>query len=827
MTFEFAVGAKVVIEQGARLILNNSTFTSTTCESLWQGIEVQGDASASQLATNPTGLRRQGQLIVQNNSLIENAKEAITLWVQGNLATAGGIVWATNSTFRNNWRCAEFIRYRNFTPGLNTTAGNISFFKDCIFETTVDVLSNGQSPLTFVSMWDVEGITFRGNTFRNTSTQTDITKRGYGIKSIDAKYTVEAYCTSILTYGTPCPAANLRPNRFEGLYYGIDASASNALNTVTIRNNIFTANLRGILLRGIDFATITENSFNIGSPYSNNAQSYGLYTDNCSGYKIEGNNFFSTYGGTIGTYTWLSGTAPNRIYRNTFNNVLVGSAASLNNGQAVVNGTFVRTGLEYRCNSYNCGIIDIGVLSGAIAENQGFCHIGGSDPAGNTFTQANSFNLFKNPNTQPFYYFYHSNAGNYAPRLQAISPNIAISPIYCSAYNGNKDCKSTLYPNTGDIRGTKQELSVLINQGRTLIDAGNTAGLINTVNNASPGQAKNAMMAVAPYTSDLALLAYLSTNRPSGHINQVIAANSPVTAEVWTIVCQKNLPTGIMNQLTALQVGTSARKELENTIDYYEKEIWLLNDELIRFYLNDTIVVNPMDSVIALLKEEGRQKMKCQQLAAEIKAGKLLDAEATIDTIKAANGGIITDNYCKLLGVLLELAKIQESCTNMDSDKENTVRDIASDETKRGCAQAKALLDIAFSEFFPETIEWMQNSNRMASEGFLEAATYDGKEEVETVLSTAPEPFNTTYNFTAYPNPFSDKLIVNTSIPNETQSAELVIFDIIGQELLRISLQKGDNNLEINGSSLKEGLLFYNLLIDGKTVVTEKILHLK
>ena len=183
MTFEFAQGAKVVIEKGAKLTLNNSTFTSTGCEALWQGIEVQGDVNESQLTTNPNGLRRQGHLIIQNNSLIENAKEAITLWQQGNLATAGGIVWATNSTFRNNWRSAEFISYQNYTPIVNSPSANISNFKDCVFETTLDLLNNGQTPLAFVTLWALDGVRFNGNIFRNTGPQTDITKRGYGIKA--------------------------------------------------------------------------------------------------------------------------------------------------------------------------------------------------------------------------------------------------------------------------------------------------------------------------------------------------------------------------------------------------------------------------------------------------------------------------------------------------------------------------------------------------------------------------------------------------------------------------------------------------------------------
>ncbi len=126
--------------------------------------------------------------------MIENAHEAIRLSDETNpspLQTTGGIVWATNSTFRNNWRCAEFIKYQNFLPLFsNPPTKNLSFFKDCVFETIDDLLIDGRDPIGFITMWAVDGVGIQGNIFRNTSSQSDVNKRGSGIKSIDAKYAV-------------------------------------------------------------------------------------------------------------------------------------------------------------------------------------------------------------------------------------------------------------------------------------------------------------------------------------------------------------------------------------------------------------------------------------------------------------------------------------------------------------------------------------------------------------------------------------------------------------------------------------------------------------
>jgi hypothetical protein len=284
-----------------------------------------------------------------------------------------------------------------------------------------------------------------------------------------------------------------------------------------------------------------------------------------------------------------------------------------------------------------------------------------------------------------------------------------------------------------------------------------------------------------------------------------------------------NISAGILNQLSTLQTGTSIRTELEKTIAYTEKEIWLLNDELIRYYLNDTIDINPMDSVIVILKEENRQKMKCQQLSAEIKAGKLSDAEATIDTMKAANGGIIADNYCKVLNVILELEKLNQSCTDMDVDKETVVRDVASEETKRGCAHAKALLDIAFSEYFPETIEWFDlNSSRMADEGNHSLENVMDKESAfNTVLANSNLENLSIYKI--YPNPFTEKLFIDSDLSDK--NAEIIFYDIMGLELMRIPLF--GNSLVLEGKNLKNGILIYRIISDGVTLQNGKLLHIK
>ncbi len=67
--------------------------------------------------------------------LSKNAYNAVTLWKPNDWNSMGGIMQATNATFRNNKRAVEFLSYQNFNP-VNPLIlyGNVSYFRNCTFE---------------------------------------------------------------------------------------------------------------------------------------------------------------------------------------------------------------------------------------------------------------------------------------------------------------------------------------------------------------------------------------------------------------------------------------------------------------------------------------------------------------------------------------------------------------------------------------------------------------------------------------------------------------------------------------------------------------------
>ncbi|MEL6868017.1 MAG: hypothetical protein AAFP19_26575, partial [Bacteroidota bacterium] len=114
-TISIAKDVRIFVEERGHLIVDNSVLTNN-CNEFWEGIEVWGDAALSQSFIGQS--QEQGFLEVMNNSTIEYARNAVKLGKTGDsqLNHTGGLIWARNSTFRNNIQAVEFLKYRNFSP---------------------------------------------------------------------------------------------------------------------------------------------------------------------------------------------------------------------------------------------------------------------------------------------------------------------------------------------------------------------------------------------------------------------------------------------------------------------------------------------------------------------------------------------------------------------------------------------------------------------------------------------------------------------------------------------------------------------------------------
>ncbi|MGN0032987.1 MAG: T9SS type A sorting domain-containing protein [Candidatus Limimorpha sp.] len=75
----------------------------------------------------------------------------------------------------------------------------------------------------------------------------------------------------------------------------------------------------------------------------------------------------------------------------------------------------------------------------------------------------------------------------------------------------------------------------------------------------------------------------------------------------------------------------------------------------------------------------------------------------------------------------------------------------------------------------------------------------------------------------AYPTPASETVNFDYNFPANVNSAEISIYNMMGQEVLRNQLNGMSGKASINVSDLSDGVYFYSLIINGKVEKSNKI----
>jgi hypothetical protein len=811
MEFKFNDDAKLVIEPGARLTLTNSTLTSMDCEGLmWDGVELQGNYLVDQ-----TPFSQQGYLYMQSNSEISNAINGINVFgtnVGGgvNWSQTGGIVRANNSTFRNNIRDVQYLSY-----GFK----NYGSFSNCTFITDA-AIKNGGTVSTHVSMYHVDGVSFYGNDFLNTTTGLyPATSRGRGIRSIEAKYKVTYRCTALLPFGTPCPDADKDGNLFEGLYYGIEANSANPFYTIDVRYNTFNDNVRGVYFGGVDYSIVVNNDFNVAEPVGD---SYGLYLDNCTGYQVENNNFMNTHAGaTYGTIINNSNAGgtisdANEIYHNSYDGFYMGAAAINANVQMVGGNPVVNTGLTFKCNDFsNSQFFDILILFGGVSPFQGSCM---PTPSGDPHAQANNIfsdiastnGDFWNANSTVFQMDYRFEDGMpmYLTEPRSGLYNLANTTLTnCGTFDLNISCPENRFDKTGGLLSaylsfSKKEASLLTDR----IDGAQTASLLAAINSSLPeNQLKSQLLAVSPYLSDPVLIAALSRTPALTEttVVDIVLANSPVSSDVMDQLQSLNLTRNAWTSINNAQVGVSAMTDLLSDISFRNIEAGLAFNELTRRYLHDTIIVDGEDSVRTLLEDNITEASRMASLSSLlIKQGSFEEAQDLLSILRQTSG---YSDFCDYQEILISLESDISKAYVLEDDRDlkRSIKDLSnktdgSKESMLALAHMRQVFDRTYDELIPT----YSSSNKMEY-----GAKNEGRMNVEEIL--------------IHPNPATNLLNIELLNVKEEAVSDLQLFDLGGRLVLQKKINGTETQLQLD--AMKSGV--YLLIVESAngTVSKEKL----
>ncbi|KAF5049638.1 Sortilin, neurotensin receptor 3 [anaerobic digester metagenome] len=618
---------QIIVEKGAKLIVDGGVIRNHVKDTFWKGIVVHG-------TDGPQNPLYQGIVALKNNAVIENAE--IGVLAKWNTSfSGGGIVSASNATFKNNIKAVEFTPYKY--------GYSISSFSLCDFYTTTQMPVN-YDPIAFVTLESIDGVKFKGCKFIN-ERSTAPEKLGKGINSHNSYFFVDHKCSGSQV---PCPANEYQKSEFIMLKYGIYSNNILPGKPFKVNNSYFKHNECGIYAAATSNIEIKLNEFDIKLLYAKNT---GLYLDRCTGYIVEENSFsneVASYSNELrGIVVNQSGAENNMIYKNLFHQLELGIVSQDLNRSS--NGS---TGLMLKCNIFtglNWPKRDIAIYKTdpnatgmGIASYQG---INGSDcesPAGNLFANSPSDSYYSIYNDgERIYYHYHKNEGNDPPWY----PKKISGPITrtMTRHLYSIDCCP---PNTTGGGGIsiidavtaahKEEADNKTETLNSLIDEGETTDKLLEVNLASPGEAlevRNSLLQTSPYVSDTVLK--LSIKREelfnNAMIRDIMVAN-PQSAKSETLIQELDMrlepmPEYMRDEILEGVFVLSARELMEAKRDI---EMQFYNygfNRLLSAALTDTIPV-PVDTLLALLAADGSARSLMQQAWIMLENG---------DTLSAAN----------------------------------------------------------------------------------------------------------------------------------------------------------------------------------------------
>jgi hypothetical protein len=843
---------RIIVERGARLIIDGGEVFPWGTN--WQGIEVWGTSNKRQfIASNGLNVDH-GIVNIINQGTINSADEGITTAKYDNAGNidwtgAGGIIRCDNAKFINCWRAIQYMAYHNFIPTNGNRIDNIGYINNSTFETNSIRKDAAQPyPNTFISLWEVDGVKFYGNTYKNTVTPIPaIQNKGLGIYSIDASYYVDRYkvCSAYGVNGCTNYSIN-NPSTFTNLNYGIYVSNAIPASGVKINDNDFVDCNRAVYFGGTFNTSVTNNRINVGAGFSSQQYlPYGIYSNYSSGYNVSNNiikSTIGTYNTNLATGICINGSnaVTNRLYRNTMNNVNAGTTIYGDN-QGLNQGD----GLSILCNSYGQGALglnqtdinmgEIYFVNGKIDVMQGspasgannlFSHNAtpltncikndfldkgaGCFPSSNA---ANSFNYFFNPTTanltKPLYY----------------STSLVVNPPNPGTYDANAMCPVVFGSGSGSggsggtvfnsVAAAKQTIAVTTASVNTLlaaVDGGNAQNLLNAINSQSPGNLKNLLASKSPYLSDEVLVAYFAkTSTPPGHVKEIHDLNKPVSQDVWQVILNRNLPNGIMNQLNSHQSVTTINqlvKVYAQIGDLKQKKGFVI-DETIRQLMSDSLNGWSADSIIDLMTADNRYLANQKLLAAYIAFDKLSEASTLLNTIKNDANGNLND-FCQLQTLILNLKQQNKNIVDVKKDGafRKSLEQMASNSSNAASVNAEAMLKFVYNTNYFEYLSLPNasgNNNRMIS-------TNDNVSEVTQSISL----------FKLYPNPANQSVTIQFVAEEAYSAMQMMVYDITGKVVITQTVK--DNLETININNLTSGMYLVTMVADGKVIGKQKLI---
>lgn len=828
----FDENSKIIIEPGGKLTLDGATCAGV-CGQTWAGIEVWGNYSQHQYTIN--GQNAQGQLILMNDAVIENAVSAVELWKPNDYTKTGGIVQATDAFFRNNTKSIHAISYTNFNPFIpGRETDNVSYFNNCVFELDEDYIP-GHTFYKHADLDRVKGIKFRGCDFTVTPVE-GVSYWNSAIASYSAGFGVEAICTS-----NTIPCSEYDKCTFTGFNSAIHATASPSnTRTFSVSRAVFTDNIYGVQVETVNNFSVLFSDFFIGHNAIDEdecegtdltAAGYGISSSNSTGFAIEENYFTKVQGAPAGNYVGIRITETNavdEIYNNQFEGLSYGVYAEGKNWRV----TNYYEGLSLLCNDFTDSYRDIVVaqnptFQGGIQSSQGNT----LQPAGNEFVaNTGDYKIYNNGN-YPILYYYDVNSNSANP-----NPSYEIGPIStgntnnCRSHYGGGgvgEIETIVLSNEEKLVVEQEYLTALNNYNdvKTLYDdlkdGGDTEELKAEVETAWPDdtwELRAVLLGKSPHLSTEVLKAAADKTEvlPESILFEILAANPDELRKEELIKYLEDkenpLPQYMINILRQVAYGTTYKTALQDQMSENTRLKTRASNDMIRSILNKE--ETDYDILRNWLDNLGGLKADLQIIETYLTEGNLDDAVALAGMIpqlyKLGDYDLVEHAYyMEMLDLWVDLLQQGRNYDDFTDVEVTQLVNLAQNSQGTAGEQARSILEQGYGYHFCNCL------NISDTQGFKSTAVN-------------PTLLNQAYgvSLTVDPNPASEWAAFDYTLPETAGKGVIKISDATGKFVKVVEVSGAQGQYMWDTREVNPGIYFYTFVVNGtgntaKLVITK------
>jgi len=840
-TYEFGPEAGIIIEPGCVLTVDHSTLTALNCDpkQQWKGIEVWGNPNDNQMVYEDHPLA-QGKLSLQS-ATVEDAATAVLLAAtdeNGNIDhnKTGGILIGNNSWFINNRKSLHALYYNNIVIIDYDTVvmGNASKITNCVFRVDNNYLYDPETDNKFykhIDLAHVWGFDFHGCDFL---LQTDQGVSGWndGIAAYDAGFSVLGRCIS-----GDDPCSDMDRSSFTGFNTAVwAAGGGDKTHTFNIEHTLFDDNATGVYAGAVDNLAVLFSEFQIGhndnagahALCGDQAASYGVDMNECTGFAVEENEFYKYTGAPQGIYTGIriaETQSKDEVYKNSFEGLSYGNYAV---GQNWKTG-HTDQGLAYYCNE-NTGnwedftVEDVPDQDDGIQDPQGSTKM----PAGNTFS-ANANYHFNNWDFNDWigYYYYAPSPGNtntvYYPefvnrvtREEVVGIQNQCPSHYGGGGGGGIGIKTVLSPEEKQqtIQAYETNLTNYNNVSglyESLKDGGNTGATLSDVETAWPDdmwELRTELLAKSPHLS-LEVLKSVADRTdvfPDEVIFEIMAANPDELRKGELInyleTKEHPLPEYMIQVLQQiLATGSTYKTILISDMAHYSHLMTRAANDMIRSVLNDS--VTDYAALHTWLNNLGGKRADEQLIASYLEEGNYDQALAlagTLPDIYNYNENEQAEHtyYMDMLNLQISLSQQERTIFDLDTTEVNELLNIAENSNGTAGSIARGILEFAYGYHYCDCL----NAD---TTGYKSGSVFNpGDYAVAMSLIV-----------TAQPNPAKNWVAFNYKLPAIDSKATIKISDISGKLITTFSVSGKQGQKIWDTRKIKSGVYFYTLNVSG------------